>query len=158
MFEADTGGPCLNGSERRNGVERRTHNLITLVHALHGRRSLGRRSGDQAKLFFDRHEPQFLFVTLSIFILCGIDALFTMSLIEAGVAVEANPVMRWLMEEGYHVFWIGKLSITALSLLVLLPLKNVYFIRRIRVSYLLYGALIMYLLLIRYELWLFSFI
>lgn len=155
MNETDFGVPCLNG-ERRIDTERRTHSFVTLVYALHGRRSLGRRYDDQAKFFFDRYEPRFLFVSLSILSLCVFDALFTLSLIDAGIAREANPIMLWLMEEGHHIFWIGKLTITMLSLLFLLALKNFYFMRRIKVSYLLYGTLAMYAILIKYELWLFG--
>jgi len=156
MHETEYGSKCLNDTERRSGSERRTHSHITLMYALHGRRSLGRRDIDQAKRFFDRYEAKFLFVSLSIFVLCGADALFTLSLIDAGIAVEANPIMRWLMEEGIHLFWIGKLAITALSVFILLALKNFHFMRRIKVSYLLYGTLAMYAVLIKYELWLFG--
>jgi len=158
MHEIDYGKPCLNDTERRGGSERRTHSFITLVYALHGRRSLGRRDSDQAKLFFDRYEAKFLFVSLSILALCSVDALFTLALIDIGIAREANPVMLWLMEEGTHLFWTGKLVLTMLGLLVLLALKNYHFMRRIRVSHMLYGTLIMYAVLIKYELWLFSLI
>ena len=40
--------------------------------------------------------------------------------------------------------------------MILLALKNVRFMRRIRVSHMLYGTLIMYAVLIKYELWLFG--
>ncbi len=156
MHEINYGKPCLNGTERRRDSERRIHSFITLLYALHGRRSLGRRDDDQGKRFFDRHEPKYLFVSLGIFVLCGFDALFTLSLIDAGIAVEANPFMRWLMEEGIYLFWFGKLTITMLSLFILLTLKNFYFMRRVKVSHLLYGTLAMYAVLIKYELWLFG--
>lgn len=156
MHETEYGKPCLNGSERRAGTERRTHSFITLLYALHGRRSLGRRDTDQAKLFFDRHEAKFLFVSLCILALSSIDALFTLSLIEIGIAREANPVMLWLMQEGTHYFWTGKVVITTLALVIMLALKNYHFMHRIRVSHLLYGTLIMYAVLIKYELWLFG--
>ncbi len=156
MYDTNYGRPCLNGAERRRDSERRTHSFITLIYALHGRRSLGRRDIDQAKRFFDRYEAKFLFVSLSIFVLCGADALLTLSLIDAGIAIEANPIMRWLMEEDIQLFWFGKLAITTLSLFILLTLKNFYFIRRIKVGYLLYGTLAIYAILIKYELWLFS--
>jgi len=156
MYETDYGKSCLNGTERRNATERRTHSYVTLIYALHGRRSLGRRDSDQNKRFFDRHEPRFLFVSLSILLLCGVDALFTLSLIDVGIATEANPIMRWVMEECIHFFWISKLGITVLSLLILLMLKNFYFMSRIKVSHLLYGTLAMYAILIKYELWLFG--
>jgi len=156
MRKTDYDKPCMNGIERRSGRERRTHSFVTLMRALHGRRSLGRRDMDQAKRFFDRYEAKFLFVSLSILVLCGADALFTLSLIDAGIATEANPIMRWVMEESIHLFWISKLSITILSLLILLALKNFYFMRCIKVSYLLYGTLAMYAVLIKYELWLFG--
>jgi len=158
MHETDYGKPCLNGTERRSETERRTHSYITLVYALHGRRSLGRRDADQAKRFFDRHEPKFLYVSLGILVLCGIDALFTLSLLDAGIAHEVNPLMLWLMEESIQLFWIAKLVITSLALLVLLALKNFYFMSRIKGSHLIYGTLVMYAVLIKYELWLFGLI
>ncbi|MFC1747351.1 DUF5658 family protein [Pseudomonadota bacterium] len=147
--------PTSSEEERRRGFDRRNHSLKTAWHALHGRRSLGRRQEDNINSYVDRHEPRHLLVFLSIIILCCIDALFTLTLISTGKAYEANPVMLHAIEQGTTYFLVVKLLATVGSLLILLTLKNFYVFSRIKVSYLLYGALVLYAVLIKYEIWLF---
>jgi hypothetical protein len=157
MYESGFDKACLEGAdERRSGGDRRNHSMMTLVYGLHGRRSLGRRQEDQVDCLVDRHEPRFLAIIMSIFVLCCLDAFFTLNLIASGIATEANPVMRWVMKESITLFWIFKLVLTSAAMMILLTLKNFYFIRMIKVGYLLYVTLAMYLLLIKYELWLFN--
>ncbi len=147
--------PYAGEEDRRSGSDRRHHTLQTLWHALHGRRRLGRRQKDQINSLVDRYEPHHLFVFLGIVGLCCLDAFFTLSLIESGKAYEANPLMHRAMAEGDQFFFVIKLVSTGVALFILLALKNFYFLRCIKVSYLLYGTFIMYAVLIKYELWLF---
>lgn len=143
-----------DAGERRRS-DRRRHSLKTLWHALHGRRSLGRREKDQINAYVDRYEPRHLFVFLGIIGLCCLDAFFTLSLIESGKAYEANPLMYQAMEKGELFFFMVKFASTGIALFILLTLKNFYFLRCIKVSYLLYGTFAMYAVLIKYEIWLF---
>ena len=60
--------------------------------------------------------------------------------------------MRWSMEQSVYLFLTLKIGATCLALFVLLGLKNFYVFNCIKVSYILYGTLIAYALLIKYEL------
>lgn len=142
-------------AERRSGFDRRNHSIKTAWHALHGRRSLGRRQKDNINSYVDRYEPRYLFAFLTIIGLCCIDAFFTLTLIETGKAYEANPVMLHAIEQGTTYFLTMKLLLTGAALLILLALKNFYVFKLIKVSYILYCALFIYAVLIKYELWLF---
>lgn len=148
------GKPCLNGVERRAGFERREYSLITVLRSLAGRRALGRRAEDQIGAYIDRLDPRMLLLSLSIITLCCADALFTLNLINSGTVYELNPLMRWTMEQCVYFFLSVKIGLTTLGMFVLLGLKNFYLFDRIKVAHILYGMLISYALLIKYELWL----
>jgi hypothetical protein len=154
MSENICGKSCLNGVERRRGVERREYTLITVLRSLAGRRALGRRAEDQIGAYVDRFGPRVLLLTLAIVTLCCADALFTLNLINSGAAYELNPLLRWTMEQCVYFFLSFKIGFTTLALLVLLGLKNFYVFDRIKVAHILYFTLISYLLLIKYEIWL----
>lgn len=152
MREERYGYPCLNGVERRSGDERREYSLITVMRSLYGQRALGRRAEDGIGAYVDRFGPRILLLSLAIVTLCCADAVFTLNLINSGSAYELNPLMRWTMEQCVYFFLSLKIGLTTLALFVLLGLKNFYVFDRIKVSYILYGTLIGYALLIKYEL------
>ncbi len=155
MLEQVSMQPCPIEGERRCGVDRRTHSVKTLWHALHGRRALGRRKDDHINALVDRYEPHLLFVFVMTFGLCCLDAFFTLHLISLGKATEANPVMDVAIAGGTLFFVLTKLAMTATALTILLWLNNYYFFKRIRVRYFLYGVLLSYVVLIKYQIWLF---
>lgn len=141
---------CLEGVERRRGQERRRYSLMTLARSLFGRRALGRRVDDQVGAYLDRFGPETLLLSLIIITLCSADAVFTVNLINNG-AYELNPLMRWTMEQCVYFFLSLKLSLTLIGLFILLGLKNFYAFNRVRVSYILYGVLVSYVLLMKYH-------
>ena len=145
-----------HGLECRRSVDRRTHAPHRSFFSIRGQRSLARRAEDRVNYYVDRYDARLLFISLSIITLCCVDALFTLSLIDAGIAYEINPIMRTVMEESIFLFLGAKFGATVLGIMVLLTHKNFYLFRRIKVSYVLYGVLFMYAVLIKYELWLFS--
>lgn len=152
MLKDSYGKPCQDGMERRRGYERREYSLITVLRSLYGRRALGRRIEDQIGAYVDRFGPRVMLLSLSIITLCCADALFTLNLINSGSAYEVNPLMRWSMEQCVYFFLSIKFGFTSLGLFILLGLKNFYVFERIKVAHILYGVLISYALLIKYEL------
>lgn len=152
MLQDGYGTPCQSGVERRCGGERRKYSLITVVRALYGQRVLGRRRTDQIGAYVDRFGPGALVLGFVIVALCCVDAFFSLSLINAGISDELNPLMRWAMQQSVYFFLALKIGFTTLALFVLLGLKNFYVFNSIKVSYILYGTLITYALLINYEL------
>ncbi|MDZ4263152.1 MAG: DUF5658 family protein, partial [Pseudomonadota bacterium] len=152
MLHDGYGTPCQSGVERRCGGERREYSLITVVRALYGQRVLGRRQADQIGAYVDRFGPGVLVLGLVILTLCCVDAFLSLSLINAGISDELNPLMRWAMQQSIYFFLALKIGFTTLALFVLLGLKNFYVFGRIKVSYILYGTLMAYVLLIKYEL------
>lgn len=145
-----------HGLECRRSMDRRAHAPHRSFFSIRGQRAQARRAEDAVNYYVDRYDAHLLLITLSILSLCCLDALFTLSLINAGIAYEINPVMRVVMEESVFLFLGAKFGATALGIMVLLTHKNFYLFRRIKVGYALYGVLFMYAVLIKYELWLFS--
>ncbi len=116
-----------------------------------GQRKAIRREEDKKKyLFVDLYSTRLLIVVISLLILSCLDAYLTLTLIEKGRVVEANPLMAFFLDYGILPFTIIKFVITALSLTILCLLKNVYTTRIC-----LPIAIKIYLLVIAYELYLF---
>ena len=146
-----------DGIERRLGAERRRKSpWQRAVLSLSGQRHHARRAADRKNYYVDRYPTRWLLVTLAILLLCCLDAFFTLMLIYKGIAEEANPVMRYFMEEDIFTFMVVKYLFTTVGLIVLLAHKNFIFFQVIKVSHVLYGFLAMYVVLIHYELWLFT--
>lgn len=146
-----------DGFERRQGPDRRgRHSWQHLLLLLRGQRIHARRAVDAADYYVDRYDAKLLLVSLTIVLLCCFDAIFTLHLIYLGVAEEANPFMRLMLENSTHLFFATKFALTAFGLVVLVVHKNFRIYRWVTGLHILYGFLIMYALLIKYELWLFS--
>ena len=60
----------------------------------------------------------------SIISLTCLDAIFTITWIEIGIAYEANPIMDFFIEEAYTSFFLVKMLVTALSLYIISTYKN----------------------------------
>lgn len=88
-------------------------------------------------------------MAIGLMLLSALDALFTMRLLSLG-SEELNPVMRWLLAGDTDTFFFGKMSITALGVLLLVPHHEFMWLRAISVRFLLrafcvaYGALVAY--------------
>ena len=145
-----------SGVERRRREDRRgSHCWRRILLGFGGHRRHARRSADSLNHYVDHYELKMLVVSLAIILLCCVDALFTLNLINSGIAVEANPVMRAALESSVELFWAAKFIMTASALLFLLMHKN-FTVWGVKVLHVLYGFCVMYALLIKYELWLFS--
>lgn len=143
--------------DRRLEQDRRRENSL---HAfLYGnfrpRRRNSRRSADEHQFIFDWHEPHLLYVALSIVLLSCTDALFTLNLLHLG-AVEVNLFMNSMITVGVEQFLWVKISTTVASVLALVFAAQRRFMGWFRVVRLLQVICVGYVVLIAYEIYLFS--
>jgi Domain of unknown function (DUF5658) len=149
------GGAQLNelSSDRRQRTERRRRTFRALFHgSLNPRRLGSRRDGEHGLAGTDWHHPQWLAVAMLTLIMCVADALLTLMLVQRG-AYEANPLMRPLVHGSALPFVVIKFGLTAGGITVLILLARARLFRNVPVSLILYGVLLLYALLIGYELW-----
>jgi hypothetical protein len=90
---------------------------------------------------------------VTILVLCTVDALLTLVLIGRG-AVEVNPLMRPFVPSDPHAFAVVKLAATGASLLMLVAIARFRVFKVLRVANLVHAALIGYVGLVAYEVWL----
>jgi hypothetical protein len=90
-------------------------------------------------------------LTISVLLLSCADALMTLRLLERG-ASELNAIMRVLIESDTQLFAALKMALTGAGLLFLVIHHRFRVFRRFRVDQLLCAVLLLYLLLIGYEL------
>ena len=116
-----------------------------------GRRKTIREKDRKKHLFVDLYSTRLLVAVIFLLCLCCLDAYFTLSLIERGNVIEANPIMAYLLGYGIMPFVVIKFIVTALLITVLTLFKNVK-ITRISLPF----AIKIYIVVILYELYLFS--
>lgn len=117
-----------------------------------GQRMACRRAGEHRRPYFvDRFSPAMFVFVLMVLAASIVDAVLTMQLIEAGAA-EINPLMDRLLDHGILPFLLGKYVLTVAGLPLLLIFKNYYlFGTRFRVGYLIPAIVMMYAVLIGYQ-------
>ncbi len=68
----------------------------------------------------ERYEyATFYFLLFFIVAANAFDALCTISWIESGLAVEANPLMAYLLERGHNLFFVVKMSVVCVATWIL---------------------------------------
>jgi len=100
----------------------------------------------------DWFHPQWLAVGILILLLCGADALLTLTLISNG-ATEINPFMDPLVRGPGHSFAAWKFALTSMGVVILTLLAQLKLFGR-AVGTILYVVLGMYVVLVGYELFL----
>jgi hypothetical protein len=150
-------GPAPGIVTCRRGVADRRHRSIGafLYGNFRPRRRGVRRADDHHRFLFDWHEPRVLYLALAVLLLSCTDALFTLNLLLLG-ANEANALMNSMLAEGVDAFLAVKISMTAISIIVLVAAANRKFFGLFRVERLLQLICLGYVALIGYEIWLFS--
>jgi hypothetical protein len=120
-----------------------------------GRRAAVRRAEErQGTYFVDRSPRRLLALILLLMVLSLVDGLLTLRLVESG-AEEVNPLLRALLDRGPQSFLMGKLTLTALGLPVLLVYRNQrLFGTRIRAGSTLHVFVVLFLVLLAYQVWL----
>jgi len=133
-------------SDRR----RRATPVISKYTFFGGQRHKSRREPDKTKyVFVDLYSPLLLIMLLSILLLNYVDAYLTLTLINKGIVVEANPLMALHLESGTIHFILNKFLITTLSIIVFCLFKNIG-IARMGVSF----SVMMYLSVVLYQFYL----
>jgi len=139
--------------ERRLRVERRRSVIGALWRGNFERRRVApRRHAERHPVVTDWFHPQWLAVGMLIMLLCGADALLTLTLISRG-AVEINPFMALLVHGPGHAFAAWKVGLTAMGVVVLILLARLRVFGQ-AVGAILYVVLGMYAVLVGYELFL----
>jgi len=139
-----------DNTDRRSLPDRRKRPtpVLSRYSLAGGLRKTIRRESDKKKIFFvDRYSTRLLITLLFLFILSSTDAYLTLSLIEKNRVIEANPVMAFYLDYGEMFFLSAKFFITALSILILCICMSMPIVQVALPS-----ALIIYLLIILYEL------
>ncbi len=144
-------------TDRRSGRDRRRENSIhAFVYGnFRPRRRSSRRADDSHRFIFDWHEPRLLYVALAIVLLSCTDALFTLNLLHIG-AVEVNLFMDNMITVGVERFLWVKISTTVVSVTALVFTAQRHFMGWFRVIRLLELICVGYVVLIVYEIYLFS--
>ncbi|WP_455208979.1 DUF5658 family protein [Kaarinaea lacus] len=139
---------------RAIAVDRRTNSWRTIVGSIFLRRRGNPRRVDDgdAPYYVDLHEPRLFFVAVGALLLCVADAFFTMTLLEFYGSYELNPVMDYFIQKDFHHFFFVKFGLTAFGVMFLVMHKNFRILNRISGYQILYGSLILYAILVAYEL------
>jgi hypothetical protein len=141
-----------DATERRERGERREFTLGTILRgSVRARRRGDRRQDDLYHV--DWHEPDLLFLSVTIVLLSVIDAFFTVTLLRHG-ATEANPFMDFLLGEHPRLFAVVKMGLTGGGVLVLVAMARAHLFRLVRVKTILQWCLLGYVVLFGYEMWL----
>ncbi len=114
------------------------------------RRRENRRDDDHNLLLVDWYEPRILYLALAIVLFSCTDALFTLNLLAVG-AEEANFVMKALLERSVGSFLGIKITLTAVSVVVLVVLARRKFMGWFSVLRIMEAVCIGYAALIVYE-------
>jgi len=139
--------------ERRVPIERRRSVLRALWRGNFARRRIApRRNTERHVVVTDWFHPQWLAVGIAILLLCGADALLTLTLIGDG-ASEINPLMDPLVRGSGHSFAFWKVGLTSVGVVFLTLLARLRFYGK-AVGWVLYGVLGIYSVLVGYELFL----
>ncbi|MDH3639705.1 MAG: DUF5658 family protein [Gammaproteobacteria bacterium] len=144
-------------TDRRSEIDRRQWSLSAFFYqfVMGRRRGERRREARHPNHYVDMHQPKVLFTTLSILLLCVVDVYFTLTLLEHG-GVELNPIMLYLIERSIWWFFVGKYTITACCLVVLVAHNHFRLFKWTTGFDILQAILLAYLVLVAYELLLLS--
>ena len=138
-------------AERRERYDRRRHSWRTITYCGfegRGRRRCARRN--DYDYYLDWYDPKLVFTGIAVMVMSYLDALFSLMLLDRG-AEEANFFMARLMQTSDELFIAIKLAVTALAIIFLLMHAHFRILRIISGKHLLQAAVILYGMLIGYE-------
>jgi hypothetical protein len=117
-----------------------------------GQRMRNRRAEEHRRPYYtDRFSPAVFAGVMMLIVATLVDAGLTVHVLYGG-GVEVNPVMGLLLNHGIEAFVIGKYLLTVFGLPVLLIFRNHYlFGTRLRVGHLIPASLVMYAVVIVYQ-------
>ncbi len=141
--------PALAGERRVLFDRRRRPTPVLSSYVLFGRRSAGRREGEDENIYVDRYATWLLAAVVLILGLNVLDAYFTLLHLNRG-GEELNPLVERLIDLGPIPFVATKTVITALCLSFLVVHQTFVLVRRV-IGFVLafYGLLLLYHLYLR---------
>jgi hypothetical protein len=111
------------------------------------RRALERRQ----EYYTDRFSSAMLVCVMLLVVASLADAALTIHVVHGG-GTEINPLMSYLLNHGVTAFVVGKYALTVIGLPVFLIFRNHYlFGTRVRVGYLIPASVVMYMILLGYQ-------
>ncbi len=117
---------------------------------LRSRRRTTRRASEGMPIFTDYHHPWLFFLATSIMMMSCFDAILTLQLLDRG-AIEINPVMAAVINQGTLTFAATKMLLTGFGILALVFLARARFMRRFRTGLILTFLFSGYAILVCYE-------
>ncbi len=117
---------------------------------LRSRRRTTRRVSEDMPIFTDYHHPWLFFLATGIMVLSCFDAFLTLQLLDRG-AIEINPFMAAVINQGALTFAVTKMLLTSIGILALVFLARAKFMRRIRTGLILTFLFSSYAILVCYE-------
>ena len=155
-------GDAQTFDNKRLRVERRKRHpfLADWRWGYRGRRKNLRRVTDsqQGHAILDWYHPSLLFFILATYVLSGIDAILTVTLLELGAVEEANPFMHWLLAEDVRLFAGVKALVTGIGLVWLAAYSNRFLFNKFRVNRIVYALFAVYSILIIHQIRMLQFI
>ena len=135
----------------RSGIDRRLFSWRTVFFGfIRSRRRDTRRVDEVEPTFTDWHHPWLFFLAVGIMLMSGMDAFFTLQLLDLG-AIEINPVMASVIGQSALSFAVSKMLLTGFGILALVFLSKSRFLNRIRTGLILTFFFSTYAVLICYE-------
>lgn len=135
----------------RTDSDRRDLSWRTLIFGyLRSRRRTTRRVSEGLPIFTDYHHPWLFFLATGIMMLSCFDAFLTLQLLDRG-AIEINPVMAAVINQGTLTFAVTKMLLTSIGILALVFLARATFMRRFRTGLILTFFFSVYSILVCYE-------
>jgi hypothetical protein len=118
-----------------------------------GQRMGNRRMAEHRRPYFVDRFPTGMFVFILLLLIASLtDAVLTLLLLQVG-GEEINPVMEYLLAHGLLAFLLGKYLLTVIGLPFLMIFSKHYlFGTRVRVGYLIPCTVVLYAVLIGYQL------
>lgn len=138
--------------ERRNRQDRRKPTLKGfIIGCFKCRRRQARRAEGVMHYHTDWYDTKILVMALALMMLSIVDAAMTMHLINNHGAIEVNPFMDYLLQQGSNVFVYTKLGLTAACVFILAAHYYSKVLSWLRVDLILIFALFIYMGLVTYE-------
>lgn len=135
----------------KRSIDRRSFSWRTVFFGFARSRRINlRRLDDADVLFLDWHHPWLFFLAVGTMIMSCADAFMTLQLLQHGM-IEANPIMAAMLEQGTMAFAVSKITMTAVSIMILVFLAKTRFLKRVRTGLFLTVIFSCYACLICYE-------
>lgn len=153
MSELDPSLSSEMKSIRLAPQDRRQNTFRTVLHSAYRKRRHGPRRGPESAdpHYVDVHQPKEFYIVVAAIILSVLDCFFTLILIQHG-SEELNPFMDYFLKIDTTLFFVVKFVITSASLLFLILHKKFKLFNLMSGYHLLLSCLILYSILISYEL------